>query len=152
MRPWYRVLWPRSSVRSPCRPSPDKLSGEVGGLQNTATNLGAAIGVALAGSILIAALTTSFLQSVTENPDIPSSVKEQASVQLAAGLPFMSDTDLQAALDEAGVAPEVATEAIEANDQVCSSRWWCSSPLHRLGWAVRAFNGSCSESRSRFLS
>ena len=71
----------------------------------------------LAGSILIAALTTSFLQSVTENPDIPSSVKEQASVQLAAGLPFMSDTDLQAALDEAGVAPEVATEAIEANDQ-----------------------------------
>jgi hypothetical protein len=71
--------------------APDKLSGEVGGLQNTATNLGAAIGVALAGSILIAALTTSFLQSVTENPDIPSSVKEQANVQLAGGIPFMSD-------------------------------------------------------------
>jgi EmrB/QacA subfamily drug resistance transporter len=96
---------------------PDRLGGEVGGLQNTATNLGAAIGVALAGSILIAALTTSFLQSVTENPDIPSSVKEQANVQLAAGIPFMSDADLQAALDEAGVAPEVATEAIAANDQ-----------------------------------
>jgi hypothetical protein len=76
-----------------------------------------AIGVALAGSILIAALTTSFLQSVTENPDIPSSVKEQANVQLANGIPFMSDADLQAALDEAGVSPEVATEAIEANDQ-----------------------------------
>ena len=96
---------------------PDKLSGEVGGLQNTATNLGAAIGVALAGSILIAALTTSFLQSVTENPDIPSSVKEQANVQLAAGIPFMSDADLQAALDEAGVSPEVAAAALEANDQ-----------------------------------
>jgi MFS family permease len=96
---------------------PDRLGGEVGGLQNTATNLGAAIGVALAGSILIAALTTSFLQSVTENPDIPSSVKEQANVQLAAGIPFMSDADLQAALDEAGVSPEVATEAIAANDQ-----------------------------------
>jgi EmrB/QacA subfamily drug resistance transporter len=96
---------------------PDRLSREVGGLQNTATNLGAAIGVALAGSILIAALTTSFLQSVTENPDIPSSVKEQANVQLAGGIPFMSDADLQAALDEAGVSPEVATEALEANDQ-----------------------------------
>jgi EmrB/QacA subfamily drug resistance transporter len=96
---------------------PDRLSGEVGGLQNTATNLGAAIGVALAGSIMIAALTTSFLQSVTENPDIPSSVKEQANVQLAGGIPFMSDADLQAALDEAGVSPEVATEALEANDQ-----------------------------------
>jgi hypothetical protein len=96
---------------------PDKLTGEVGGLQNTATNLGAAIGTALAGSILIAALTTSFLTSVTENPDIPPSVKDQASVQLAAGIPFMSDADLKAALDEAGVSPDVAAEAIEANDQ-----------------------------------
>jgi len=96
---------------------PDKLAGEVGGLQNTATNLGAAIGTALAGSILIAALTTSFLTSVTENPDIPPSVKDQASVQLAAGIPFMSDADLKAALDEAGGSPDVAAEAIEANEQ-----------------------------------
>jgi EmrB/QacA subfamily drug resistance transporter len=96
---------------------PDRLSGEVGGLQNTATNLGAAIGTALAGSILIAALTASFLTSVTENPDIPASVKDQANVQLAAGIPFMSDADLQAELDQAGVSPDVAAEAIEANDQ-----------------------------------
>jgi hypothetical protein len=96
---------------------PDQLSGDVGGLQNTATNLGAAIGTALAGSILIAALTTSFLTSVTENPAIPASVKDQANVQLAAGIPFMSDADLQAALDNAGVSPEVASAAIEANDQ-----------------------------------
>jgi hypothetical protein len=96
---------------------PDRLSGEVGGIQNTATNLGAAIGTALAGSILIAALTASFLTSVTENPDIPSSVKDQASVQLAAGIPFMSDADLEAALDQAGVSPDVAAAALEANDQ-----------------------------------
>ena len=96
---------------------PDKLSGEVGGLQNTATNLGAALGTALAGSILIAALTVSFLTSVTDNPDIPSSVKDQANIQLAGGIPFMSDADLQTALDEAQVPPEVAAAAIEANDQ-----------------------------------
>ena len=96
---------------------PDRLTGEVGGLQNTATNLGAAIGTALAGSILIAALTTSFLQGVTENPDIPSTVKDQANVQLADGIPFMSDADLRAALDEAGVSPDIAAAAIEANDQ-----------------------------------
>jgi hypothetical protein len=29
----------------------------------------------------------------------------------------MSDADLKAALDEAGVSPDVAAEAIEANDQ-----------------------------------
>ena len=96
---------------------PERLSGEVGGLQNTATNLGAAVGVALAGSILIAALTTSFLTSVTENPNIPASVKNQANVQLAAGIPFMSDADLKTALDQAGVSPDVAAEAIEANDR-----------------------------------
>jgi MFS family permease len=96
---------------------PERLSGEVGGIQNTSTNLGAAIGTALAGSILIAALTASFLTSVTENPDIPASVKDQATVQLASGIPFMSDADLQAALDEAGVAPDIAAAAIEANDQ-----------------------------------
>jgi MFS family permease len=96
---------------------PERLSGEVGGIQNTSTNLGAAIGTALAGSILIAALTASFLTSVTENPDIPASVKDQATVQLASGIPFMSDADLQAALDEAGVPADIAAEAIEANDQ-----------------------------------
>ena len=96
---------------------PERLTGEVGGIQNTATNLGAAIGTALAGSIMIAALTASFLTSVTENPDIPSSVKDQANVQLASGIPFMSDADFKIALDEAGVPPDVAAAAIEANDQ-----------------------------------
>jgi hypothetical protein len=38
---------------------PDQQSGEVGGLQNTVTNLGASIGTALAGAVLIASLTTS---------------------------------------------------------------------------------------------
>ena len=36
---------------------PDELSPEVGGLQNTATNIGASLGTALAGSVLIASLT-----------------------------------------------------------------------------------------------
>ena len=38
---------------------PDELSPEVGGLQNTATNIGASLGTALAGSILIASLSAS---------------------------------------------------------------------------------------------
>ena len=47
---------------------PDEQSPEVGGLQNTATNLGASLGTALAGSILIAALTTSFLRGIAAEP------------------------------------------------------------------------------------
>ena len=48
---------------------PTEKSPEVGGLQNTATQLGASLGTALAGSILIAALTASFLDRHPEQPE-----------------------------------------------------------------------------------
>jgi MFS family permease len=96
---------------------PDEDSPEVGGLQNTATNLGASIGTALAGSILIAFLTSSFLTGIQQNPEVPDSVKAQANVELAGGVPFISDADLQAALDQADVSEETATAALEANRQ-----------------------------------
>jgi hypothetical protein len=51
---------------------PDELSPEVGRLQNTATNLGAAIGTALAGSILIAALALIALLGLFSARRIPS--------------------------------------------------------------------------------
>ncbi len=96
---------------------PDEQSPEVGGLQNTGTNLGASIGTALAGSILIAALTASFLQGIEQNPAVPASVKSQANVKLAGGVPFISDADLQAALDKAGVSEESATAILDVNQQ-----------------------------------
>jgi MFS family permease len=96
---------------------PDELSPEVGGLQNTATNLGAAIGTALAGSLLITALTTSFLQSIEANPAVPQQVKSQANVQLAGGAPFLSDVALQEALTQAGADPAVSQAALDANRQ-----------------------------------
>jgi hypothetical protein len=48
---------------------------------------------------------------------VTAPTKVASSVQLANGIPFMSDADLQAALSKAGVSPEVAAEAEEANDQ-----------------------------------
>jgi EmrB/QacA subfamily drug resistance transporter len=96
---------------------PDEDSPEVGGLQNTGTNLGASIGTALAGSILIAFLTSSFLSGISQNPEVPDSVKAQANVELAGGVPFISDADLQAALDQAGASEETATAVLEANQQ-----------------------------------
>ena len=57
---------------------PDEQSPEVGGVQNAVTNLGASIGTALAGSILIAALTSSFLTTIEQNPAIPAEVKTGA--------------------------------------------------------------------------
>ena len=50
---------------------PDERSGEVGGLQNTATNLGSSIATALAGAVLISALTASILSGLENNTDLP---------------------------------------------------------------------------------
>lgn len=94
---------------------PDEQSDEVGGLQNTATNLGASLGTALAGSILISVLTASLVAGIQQNPQIPSNVKSQASTQLAAGVPFLSDTSLQSALDKAGVPADVSAGVVAAN-------------------------------------
>jgi MFS family permease len=90
---------------------PDEQSGEVGGLQNTITNLGISVGTALTGAIVIAALSSSFLSGVEENPAVPAPVKAQASTELSGGIPFLSDEELETALDEARV-PRRATEAI----------------------------------------
>jgi MFS family permease len=94
---------------------PDEQSSEVGGLQNTGTNLGASIGTALAGAILISTLTTSFLTGIEQNPDVPAEVTSNATVELADGIPFVSDADLQTALDEAGVPPTTADAIVDEN-------------------------------------
>lgn len=96
---------------------PDEQSPEVGGLQNTATNLGASIGTALAGSLLIAALTSSFLTGIQQNPDVPPEVTQQAETELAAGIPFVSNADLEESLDARGVEEETADAVIEVNER-----------------------------------
>jgi MFS family permease len=95
---------------------PDDQSAEVGGLQNTATNLGASLGTALAGSILIASLTASFLTGITENPDVPDEVKSQATVQLAGGVPFISDADLESAMEQAGADQQTTQAVLDVNE------------------------------------
>ena len=94
---------------------PDEQSGEVGGLQNTITNLGMSISTALTGAIIIAALTTSFLSGIQNNPDIPDSVKTQATTQLAGGAPFISDAQLKTALNDAHVSPKTADAIVQEN-------------------------------------
>jgi EmrB/QacA subfamily drug resistance transporter len=96
---------------------PDEQSPEVGGLQNTATQFGASLGTALAGSVLIASLTASFLTGIAENPDVPDTVATQASVQLAAGVPFLSDADLETALSDAGVDPTTSQAIVDVNER-----------------------------------
>jgi MFS family permease len=82
----------------------DKETAEVGGLQNTATNLGASMGTALIGSVLIATLSTAALTGIAQSPQISDSVKSQVSTELVGGVPFISDAQLTVALQNAGVS------------------------------------------------
>jgi MFS family permease len=94
---------------------PDEQSGEVGGIQNTVTNLGASIGTALAGAVLISALTSSFLVGIQNNPAIPKDLASRAQVELSSGIPFLSDQDLQTQLDKAGLPPKTADAIVTEN-------------------------------------
>lgn len=94
---------------------PTEESGEVGGLQNTASNLGASLGTALAGSVLITVLTATLIAGIGADPRIPEDVSAQASVQLASGVPFLSDSALEQAMTEAGANPQTTEAVIEDN-------------------------------------
>ena len=107
---------------------PDDQAPEVGGIQNTMTNLGASIGTALAGSILIAALSSAFLTNIEASSAIPSRVKSEANVKLAGGVPFISDADLEDALKSAHV---------EWPDDRCSPRRLPRRPDHRPALGAR---------------
>jgi len=96
---------------------PDTRSGEVGGLQNTLTNLGISVGTALTGAILIAALSSSFLTGVEQNPAVPARVKSETSVKLAGGIPFVSDAELEEALDKSHVSSKTTDAIVEENEK-----------------------------------
>jgi MFS family permease len=94
---------------------PDEQSGEVGGLQNTGTQLGASIGTALAGAILISAVTAAFFTGIQNNPAVPDNLAVNAQTQLATGVPFTSDQDLEKALNDAGVPQDTANAVVDEN-------------------------------------
>jgi hypothetical protein len=55
------------------------------------------------GSILVAGLTAAFIRGIHQNQDVPTEIASSVEVELAAGNPFVSDADLEAALVEGGV-------------------------------------------------
>jgi MFS family permease len=95
-----------SSVRS-------DQTNEAGGLQGTAQNLGASLGTALIGAILLGSLSTGFADRVTTNPAIPPEV-QAALIEVAQteGLDILTLDQVEQELLEAGVALDVATAVV----------------------------------------
>jgi MFS family permease len=96
---------------------PEEQSTEVGGLQNSVTFLGSSIGTALAGAVLISALTSSFLTGIQGNPAIPEQLASQAQVKLAGGVPFIPQAQLSRALADAGVDKNTAAAVVTQNQE-----------------------------------
>ena len=59
-------------------------SSETGGLQGTALNLGASLGTALIGAILIVGLINGFNSRIADNPQLPESLGAVAAISLFA--------------------------------------------------------------------
>ena len=87
--------------------------GEAGGLQGTSLNLGASLGVALVGSIVIAMLATNFTNMVAANPNLPDSVKQQVSAAAAQSANFATTAQVETAAKDAGLSADQTTELVK---------------------------------------
>ena len=94
---------------------PDSQSGEVGGIQNTVTNLGASIGTALAGAVLIGVLTTTFLGSAAANPAIPSELAAASERRALVGCPVRERRRPDGRPRQGGRRPATAQAIVDEN-------------------------------------
>jgi len=87
--------------------------GEAGGLQGTSLNLGASLGVALVGSIVIGMLATNFTNAVATNPNLPEELKQQVVATAEQNANFVSTTQVEEAALAAGVSAEDTAELVD---------------------------------------
>ena len=83
-------------------------TNEAGGLQGTAQNLGASLGTALIGAVLIAALSSGFVSRVEENPALPQPARDQIAQAAQKGIPVVPVDDVEKAGTDAGLSAEQA--------------------------------------------
>src|SRR3954469_538595 len=84
-------------------------TNEAGGLQGTAQNLGASLGTALIGAVLISALTSGFEDRVQHNPAISSEVRQQVDKAAEKGIPVVPVDQVEQAAKKQGVPADQAS-------------------------------------------
>ena len=88
--------------------APPEETNEAGGLQGTAQNLGASLGTALIGSVLLLGLLNGFNSRIQENPAVPADVKTQIAAATEEGIPIVTTEQAHQALLDAGLTPAEA--------------------------------------------
>jgi len=86
--------------------------GEVGGLQGTAQNIGASLGTALVGAMLLMSLAAGFHRGLAANTDIPDTVRTTVAEKTSAGVPFIGAPDVRAAVEAGGLSGESAQAVV----------------------------------------
>ncbi len=86
--------------------------GEAGGLQGTSLNLGASLGVALVGSILLATLASNFTNGIQASTSLPDSVKQQVTAAAEASANFVSTEQVEQAAQKAGLPADQTAELV----------------------------------------
>ncbi len=84
-------------------------TSEAGGLQGTAQNLGASLGTAIIGAVLLASLATGFSERITDNPDVPESAQETIVAKADEGIDIVPVDDVEDAAREGGLRPDQAS-------------------------------------------
>jgi MFS family permease len=87
---------------------PPEETNEAGGLQGTAQNLGASLGTALIGSVLLLGLLNGFNSRIQENPDVSPATKEQISAATETGIPIVTTDQAYQSLRDAGLSADDA--------------------------------------------
>jgi EmrB/QacA subfamily drug resistance transporter len=83
-------------------------TSEAGGLQGTAQNLGASLGTAIIGAVLLASLATGFSERITENQAVPAKARDAIAAKADEGIEIVPVAAVEDAAAEAGLRPDAA--------------------------------------------
>ena len=92
--------------------SPKDLAGDVGSLRGVTQNLGAAVGTAVVGALLVGLLSTMIIGQLNQNPVITAELKDEVNLT---DLNFMSDIQIRERLGSTSATPEQMDEALRIN-------------------------------------
>ena len=94
--------------------APPEQTNEAGGLQGTAQNLGASLGTALIGSVLLTGLLTGFQVRIAENPNLSEPARTEITAATEQGIEIVTTEQAHAAATAAGLSPTEA-DAVTAD-------------------------------------
>jgi MFS family permease len=87
--------------------APDQ-TGEAGGLQGTAQNLGSSLGTAIIGAVLLGSLATGFTNAVTANPDIPAATRQTIVANVKGSIDIVPVATVEQAAVKSGLPADQA--------------------------------------------